>query len=1027
MSLSIHPRRFFGAVIILCAVIWAWPLSAQYFGQNKVRYHTYDFEVLETEHFEIYFYPQEREAIEHAARMAERWYARLSRILQHQLSSRQPVIFYATQTDFQNTTVVPGVIGETTGGLTEGLRRRIVMPLAGPLAETDHVLGHELVHAFQYDIGSTRSAMTGGQSGLETLPLWFIEGMAEYLSLGPVDAHTAMWMRDAVARGEVPPIEDLDDPDYFPYRYGHAFWAFVGGRYGDEVIGTMLKYAAQGGSPEGAIQAVLRVPVEELSETWRAFLAERNRPLLQTSTDAGASGSGQVLVSQPEGGGEINASPSISPDGRRMLFFSQKDLFSIELYLADAQTGEIQEKITDTVLSPHYNNLQFVNSSGAWSRDGGLFAYSHVVAGRGEIAVYDVEQGEKVRDLLVSQTGEVFSPTWSPDGSSIAVSVKEGGITDLYVVEIETGAVRRLTSDAYADLQPSWSPDGASLAFVTDRFTSDLSALSLGDYRLGLLDVRTGQSRRLSSLDVGKQIDPQWSADGSSLYFISDHTGVSNIYRLSVADNVLHQVTDVRTGVSGITHLSPAMSVANSGRVIYSVYSNHGYTIEAAESPERIRQPQSVDAETRARIASLAPQEEARGRVASALAEPREGLISGDAFETRDYSAGLGLEYVAPPSIAVGSGSFGTFVGGGTALHFADMLGFHNLTLAFESNFTTDGNILRNLSGVAHYRNQRHRWIWGVSGGQVPLVSGFISGATAIVDGEPVFIEESVTQWQIERQLMGVAAYPFSRAQRIEFTTGYQNIAFASQADTIVVSALTGEPLFEESVDLDAPGSLHMAAGSSALVYDTSLFGGTSPVAGQSYRFEAGYAAGSINFYTALADYRRYLHIARPLSLAGRVMHFGRYGGGAEDIRLQDLFLGYPSLVRGYDSGSFRPQECGPTLETTGACPVFDRLLGSRVAVANAELRLQVLGPLGLLRTRSLPPIELAPFYDAGLAWSSSRSADLLRGSREVVTSYGASARFNVFGYFVGQVSYAIPNDRPQRAAVWSFSFLPGF
>src|SRR6185437_389721 len=130
---------------------------------------------LKTKHFDIYYYPVERDSVEQAGRMAERWYARLSKLFQHQLSSRQPVILYANHPDFRGTTVIPNTIGETTGGVTEGLRRRVVLPMAGSMAETDHVLGHELVHAFQYDI-TTRYTWGSGMPGALQLPLWFIEG-----------------------------------------------------------------------------------------------------------------------------------------------------------------------------------------------------------------------------------------------------------------------------------------------------------------------------------------------------------------------------------------------------------------------------------------------------------------------------------------------------------------------------------------------------------------------------------------------------------------------------------------------------------------------------------------------------------------------------------------------------------------------------------------------------------------------------------------------------------------------------------
>ena len=66
--------------------------DAQYFGQNKVQYEKFDFKVLKTEHFDIYYYSQEEAAVQLAARMAERWYVRLSKVLGHQLTSRQPLV-----------------------------------------------------------------------------------------------------------------------------------------------------------------------------------------------------------------------------------------------------------------------------------------------------------------------------------------------------------------------------------------------------------------------------------------------------------------------------------------------------------------------------------------------------------------------------------------------------------------------------------------------------------------------------------------------------------------------------------------------------------------------------------------------------------------------------------------------------------------------------------------------------------------------------------------------------------------------
>ncbi|HZJ00502.1 MAG TPA: hypothetical protein VFD22_07550, partial [Gemmatimonadaceae bacterium] len=197
--------------------------SAQYFGRNKVQYENFDFSVLHTAHFNLHFYPAEADAARDMGRIAERWETRLSALFGHQLTKRKPILIYADQPDFQQTNAVSDQLTEGTGGVTEALRDRLIMPLTGVYRDNDHVLGHEMVHVFQYDLANDRTF--GGQAGMMGLPLWVVEGTAEYLSLGRDDPHTAMWMRDAVLQNKLPTIKQLtSDSRFFPYRYGEALW-----------------------------------------------------------------------------------------------------------------------------------------------------------------------------------------------------------------------------------------------------------------------------------------------------------------------------------------------------------------------------------------------------------------------------------------------------------------------------------------------------------------------------------------------------------------------------------------------------------------------------------------------------------------------------------------------------------------------------------------------------------------------------------------------------------------------------------
>jgi Tol biopolymer transport system component len=990
--------------------------SAQYFGRNKVQYESFDFKVLATEHFDIYYYPEEEEAVKLAARMAERWYSRLSKLLQHELRGRQPLILYAAHPHFQQTNTLSGEIGEGTGGVTESAKRRVILPFAGGMAETDHVLGHELVHAFQYDLAA-QTDLNGRPigPGLQALPLWFIEGMAEYLSLGPIDANTAMWVREAASRDAMPTIDRLDDPDFFPYRYGHAFWAYVAGRWGDRAVGDMLRATGPEGDIETAIAAVLGTDDETLSKEWHEATRKSFAAVYETTKPANAFG--RAVITRENGGGEINLSPAISPDGRRMVFLSEKSLFSIDMYVADVATGKIGRRLVETTSDPHFDSLQFLSSAGDWAADNQRFVFAALSAGQPVLTIVDADRGRRLAEHEFKDLGEIYNPAWSPDGRRIAFSAIKGGLLDLYVFDLESQQLQQLTNDPFADLDPEWTPDGRELVWVTDRFSSDLDALSFGNYRIGAISLSDRRTRQYAGFTTGRNTNPEFASDGT-LFFIATPDGIPNVYRQGRTGSP-SKVTNVVSGVSGITPLTPAISAASSApSLVFTIFENDRYNIYATETTR----PSIIGAlatETMS-AATLPPGNRPADTVARVLQTPTAGLPAPRSYEVNDYRARLSLDAISQPSIGIGADQFGTYAAGGIAFLFSDMLGDHMLGATVQST-----SRIQETGAQAVYLNRKSRWNWGFLVEHLPYSTGGFAQGVTVVDGRQALVQQVFRLTQFNSGASLLAHYPFSRVQRVEFSAGARRIGFDAELETQLFSPTTGQ-LFDEQVEeLPRPDALNLGEATAALVYDSSIFGATSPLVGRRYRLEYSQLAGSLNYGGLLADYRRYFMPLRPFTFAVRGLHYGRYGGDAEDERLPPLFIGYQGLVRGYDIGSFDANECNSVDFLT--CEAFDRLNGSRVAIASAEFRFPL---LGLFSRRSFYgpfPIELAFFGDAGVAWTSDTKPTFAGGDRKWARSAGVALRANVFGFAVAEFDYVRPFDRSRKGWIWQFGLTPGF
>lgn len=1005
-------------VFVLCALSLAVvPGGAQQFGGNRVRHQTFDFRVLSTEHFQIYYYTETTEAVRLAARMAERWHTRLTQVLAHDLQGIQPVVLYGAPAHFQQTNIVDGHIGEGVGGFIESVRRRIVMPFVGDLGETDHVLGHEIVHAFQFDM-----------IGAQAWPLWFMEGMAEYLSLGSVDAPTAVWLRDAALAERLPTIEQLNNPRFFPYRYGHALFAYIGQQYGDRAIPAIMRRlgapasrpidpSAQGGGatrietvgdPIRAIELALGVDRRTLSQQWHDSI----RATMLAPVRGNSPSPGDAII-EPRDEFETNVGPVLSPDGSRLALLTSRNRLSMDLAVADATTGQIQRTLLRTTRNAHLDSLQFITSAGTWDPSGQRIAVAGLRRGRPVLTIVNADSGARERDIQLSDLDEAVQPAWSPDGRQIVFSGLQGGLSDLFLVPSEGGDLRRLTQDAFAERQPAWSPDGRTVVFVTDRFSGNADQVRFGADELATLDVSTGQVSRLPGFTGARHGSPQWTEAG--LHFVANPDGVPDVYRLDLASGVRTRLTVSTTGVIGITAASPALSVARSAPRLAFALHRRSFEIRRLDGAA-VRGGQPAAADTTMAAAKLAPAASERTSIDRLLANATLGLPTASLAESVPFRPRLSLDFIGQ-EFGVSTGGAGPYLSGGIALRFSDMLGNHIVETVVQMN-----GEFRDIGGRVGYQNRRRRWNWGGFVQHVPFVTGGVSRGTGEINGQQVVIEQEVRDRQVTQQYQGLVEFPLSRTQRFEFGGGMSHYTFNRR---IRVNAFNqgGSLVFQEEREFQLAEPLNLGQATAAYVTDSSTFGMTAPILGHRSRFDISPMMGDINLSTLTLDARQYAMPLRPFTLAGRVMHIGRYGGDAESPRLSPLFLGFPTFVRGYEVYSFRAQDCAP-----GACIQLEDIEGSRLLVTNLEIRAPLVGMFrGQLDYGQLP-IDVFGFFDAGVAWNGDdRVPDSGFSDRPWARSVGGGMRLNAYGFAVIELSAARAYNRPRDK--WQFVFLlaPGF
>ncbi len=1029
-------------IILIVGLVASSTIQAQYFGRNKPRYRSFHFKVKETPNFDIHYYLNNEQALNWLSQDTERWYENISTTIDHTIPFRNPLLFYNNHAEFQQTNAITGGIGIGTGGVTESLKNRVIMPVTFSNQQTSQVLGHELVHAFQFNM-ILNSDSTNMQS-LGNLPLWIVEGMAEYMTLGRMDPFTAMWMRNAMLNDDLPSLDKMNNPKYFPYRYGQAAWSFLAGTYGDDVIKPFFYNTALYGLDFSA-PVTFEISLETLSNNWQKAMRDYYAPYLG---DMKESKIGKTLLSR-ENAGRMNVSPSLSPNGRWVVFLSEKDLFSTDIFMADARTGKIERKISSLIKDSDLDNFNFLESAGTWSPDGKQFAFVGVKKGRNVIVIKTIEGKVKEETFDIKEVPAITNPTWSPDGKEIVFTGSVEAQSDLFAVNLRTKKVRQLTNDHYSEIQAHFSKDGTRLVFSYDKKSLDKGKINgRWTYDVAIMDYKSGEISILDIFPDADNINPNFDHE-DNIYFLSDRDGYRNMYRYITATGETFQMTDFLTGLSGISRYSPVLTTSvNRDRVLFTHYFGDEYIVKEASSDRLLNKlvdPYDVNFDA----GTLPVVGLNRKSIVKEYLVRDDTYMSVDSFSVKKYKPRFNLDYVGGGAgVGVSNTNFGTFSGmqGGIDLLFGDMLGNNQLF----SRLALNGEIL-DFGAQTSYINRANKIAWGIGFAHVPLRTGYFTSSLIEdnVDGQNFLaIKDELNILRVFDQTLSLFAHlPFSSTLRLEGGIEGGHRGFRWDVVSTYSTALdVGGGQFVRNITYDREREKldlgdqiqfnqfytlekgYTAGANIALVGDNTYFGLTSPLSGQRFRVSLEKSAGLNDYFAVLGDYRKYIW-TKPFSFAVRGMSYVRFD---EDVRsLYPFFIGQMGFVRGYDflfNGNFENIGNGLRLEQT---------FGSKMGMFSAEIRMPFTGPkqLSLIGSQFLFT-DLALFFDAGMAFDEfshiSEGRPYNVGGQtiflkpELLMSVGLAVRVNLFGAMILEPFWAYPLQKDSRVT-FGLNFIPGW
>ncbi len=563
--------------IAILTIILATNYTYSQFGKNKVQYQNFNWKFIQSQHFDIYYNDGSKYLAEFAAISAEKALLSIQTTLNYKLTMRVAIVVYDSHNEFQQTNVVNIFMPEGVGGVTELFKNRVVVPFQGNYSQFRHVIHHELVHAVVNDMfygGTLQSAIS--TSGGFMIPLWLNEGLCEFESLGGMNVETDMFMRDLTISERLPALNRLNG--YLAYRGGQTFFWYVAEKYGRGRVTDFMNKLRIYRNVEQTFVATFNMKLRDFSEMWERDIKRIYWPDLSVYDDPRDFST--KLTDRRDIGNFYNTSPAISPNGEKMAFISDRDgLFGI--YIQELDVNKPARRLVSSLRKKDFEDLNVLTPGISWDPTGKKIAISAKAGGEDAIFIVDEKTGRY--DRLTFGLPSITSVTWSPDGKHLAFIGSRREQSDIYVYDLASKKLTQATDDVFSITQITWAADSKSLFFISDRgdvteFNAKAGSVKMWQHNFEASDIfrvylGTPAIERITFDSDYQKTSIAAASDGKRLLYVSDKSGIGNIYIRDLETGIERALTNSIAGIAQLS-LSP-----DDSKLLFSAQTQGGYDI----------------------------------------------------------------------------------------------------------------------------------------------------------------------------------------------------------------------------------------------------------------------------------------------------------------------------------------------------------------------------------------------------------------------------------------------------------------